>query len=184
MKKGRLLKQRHTLSLFLPGLKEPVSFQLPMSDAVKPVTLERKEADAFNGKPGYAVECMNAQCGLREMGKFPHPVHLIEFTDSRCFVVDKVNKAGQPLHCVRYYHHDGDEQKEFDLPGGKQRLIKSGRVNKPLVLLAPTSSTKHKSKRKPTVQLKDDEQKIRKRTGKRKASFARALRSGVYRIAA
>lgn len=170
--------QKHTLPLFLPGLKEPVKFSIPMSDAWLPVDLTREERDAFNGKPGYAVECMNAQCGLREAGKFPHAVHLIEFTDSRAFVVDKVSKSGQPLHCIRYTHSNGDEQKEFDKPGGKKKLIATGLVERILRLLPPTDGTRHR----PHGGRRPGAGPVPGSKHPRKGSFARALRRGLMDV--
>lgn len=181
-KRKKLLKQRHTVRMFLEGLPKgspPLEFPVPMSDATRPVTLSRKELDAYNGKPGLQMECMNAQCGLRLKDAFPHKVYMIEFADTRCFVVDRVNKQGHPTHVVRYYHHEGGEQKEFDVPGGKSRLINSGRVDKDIKLLVPTRSIRHVRNTKPRARVEVGA----RLTGKRKRSFARALRAGILSAA-
>src|SRR5262245_19067216 len=134
-RKQKLLKQRHTLKFFVPGLREPMVLKIPMSDATSEVELHREVIDLKNGIRGTAVECMNAQCGLRLARAFSHPVFLVEFTDTRAFVVDKLNRQGMPVHCVRYYHHEGDEQREFDKKGGKQKLVRSGKAKKTFKLL-------------------------------------------------
>jgi hypothetical protein len=163
---------RHTLTVHYPGLPKPISFSIPMSDATQAVTLTREQIDAFNGKPGVGIECMNAHCALRQRDLFPHEAYMIEFIDTRAYVVDKLTAQGFPAHCIRYYHHEGDEQKEFDAPGGKQKLIQSGRVKKTITLLAPTKSTKHIPNPNPRPRM-EGERKSHKRHG----SFARFLRS-------
>lgn len=177
-KVGKSLKNKHTLVVPIPGMPKPVRFKVPMSDAVKPVVLERREIDAFNGKPGLAIECMNAQCANRLHKAFPHPVHYTEFTDTRAYVVDKLDRDGHPAHLIRYYHHEGDEQKEFDRKGGKQRLIRSGKVNKTFALLAPTASTKHLASIEPGIG-KGGQLGPRNSRTHRKGSFARATRAGI-----
>jgi hypothetical protein len=147
-----------------------------MSDAISDVVLMREDIDASNGKPGIQVECMNAQCGLRSAKAFNHPVYMIEFRDTRAWVVDKLDAMGMPAHCIRYYHHEGDEQKEFDAKGGKRRLIKSGRVRKTITLYAPTNSVKHIANPNPRKRV---EKGRTKRDDKNKLAFARFVRAGI-----
>jgi hypothetical protein len=175
MKKTKTQKNRHTFTFFLPGIDKPVKRAVPCSDAKHPVDLEREEVDLLNGIPGMALECANAQCGLRLHDKFPHDVFMLEFDDSRAFAVDRMTKDNMPAHCIRYYHHEGDEQKEFDKPGGKRRLIKTGRAKKIVRLLAPTASTKHLPPKKPG--RRKPEPDGRGPQPPRRGSIARWLRS-------
>lgn len=117
-----------------------------MSDALEPVTLCRNMDDLYNGTAGIACECWLAQTGHRLKKRFPHPVYMVEFTRSRAFVVDQLDRKGWPAHCVRYYHHEGDDIDEFDRPGGKEALIAAGKAAKVFTLLAPTKSTKHEGR--------------------------------------
>jgi hypothetical protein len=154
-------------------LAKPAKARIPMSDAKTNVKLHRLPVDAYNGIPGMAMECMNSQCGLREAEKFTeHRVFLMEFTDTRAFVVDRLNAQGMPAHCVRYYHHQMDEQREFDKPGGKQRLLAAGLVEKDIHLLAPTKSTRHIPNPNPRPRNENGRE-----TGPRRGSLARWLRS-------
>jgi hypothetical protein len=167
-------KPRHRLSFYQPGLKTPVHKMIPMSDAEWPVTLDREEIDVYEGVPGSAVRCANSQCANRLESAFPHPVYLVEFTDTRAFVVDRVSKrTGEPVHCIRYYHHEGDEQREFDMPGGKERMIRERRVRKTFNLLAPTASIQHRANPNPRPRVEGERVK---RTGP-KLSLARYERS-------
>ena len=171
-KLSRTSKHYHTIHFPLPGLAKPAKARIPMSDAKTDVMLHRLPVDARNGIPRMGVECMNAQCGLREAEKFPHPVFLMEFSDTRAFAVDRLNAQGMPAHCVRYYHHQMDEQREFDKPGGKRRLLATGLIEKDIHLLAPTKSTRHI----PNPDPQSRNEKGRK-TGLRRGSLARWLRS-------
>lgn len=171
MAKSKRRRRTHTIVCFIDGIKEPVKFTCPYDDAKTAVTLDRVEGDLTTGIPGSIMECMNANCGTRLAARFPHPLHLLEFTDTRAFAADRKNGRGIPTHLVRYYHHEGDEQKEFDKPGGKQKLLASGRAKKTFQLLPPSPSVKH---------IKNPNAKKRKefkpRKTARKGSYARWFR--------
>ena len=129
-------KQLHYL-LVKVSKNRTVRIGVKVRDAKSPVALDRTLADVMAGTEGMAVTCANAQCAMRLNGAaFPHEAHLVEFTDNRAFVVDKLNRQGVPISCVRYAHNEGAFQKEFDTKG-KQRLSKMSGVEKTFVLMPP-----------------------------------------------
>ena len=178
-KKTKTLKRRHILKMYsttnVRRTGEPdFKFPVPVSWAKQRVELDRTLKHAINGKPGFALSCMNAKCGEAEAHKFPHPVFAIEFTTTRCYVVDKLKSDGTPAHCVEYYHHEGDDQNQFDKD--KRALLRSGRVEKKIVLLPPTRSTRHE--RNPNPRERKEEGK---RAPMRRGSFARLISAGIVR---
>ena len=116
-------KNLHYLTL-RANRKQVITIPLKVSVAKQSVQLNRTIADIQRGQEGLAITCANAECGLRLNGTaFPHPAYIIEFTDRRAYVVDKLNKAGTPVHCVVYEHGQGSFQKAYDTKG-KNTLAK------------------------------------------------------------
>lgn len=94
--------------------------------ATQKVVLTLTEADvsralAFDGK-GNSQECAMAVCAKRQRDKFPHPVEgYIDWNYNSAHVVTRVNKDGQPTHCVGYRHFD-KIAKLFDTDAGLKKL--------------------------------------------------------------
>jgi hypothetical protein len=129
-------KNLHYLTL-RANRKQVITIPLRASLAKQSVQLSRTVADIQKGQEGLAITCANAECGLRLNGTaFPHPAYIIEFTDRRAYVVDRLNKAGTPTHCVVYEHGQGDFQKAFDTKG-KNALMKMSGVEATFSLWPP-----------------------------------------------
>lgn len=75
---------------------------VPCDDAKQSIEIKRSALDVLRGKRGRQAQCMDAQCVLRLAKTFPHPIYLTRVTRSRMYAIDKVDRAGKPLHCVRY----------------------------------------------------------------------------------
>jgi hypothetical protein len=117
--------------------RKPVRIPVRVIDAKSSVTLSRTIKDVLAGTAGMAVTCANSMCALRENGNaFPHDVFMVEFTDTRAYVVSKLNKNGVPVQCYRYAHKEGAFQKLYDTKG-KNRLAKMSGVEKDFVLTPP-----------------------------------------------
>lgn len=140
MKKPKRRRYRHLFRFGGFGGHQTVNISVPCSDAKSFVRLSRTEADVIRGKPGVALACANAQCAMDNKGLFPHPVYLAEFTRSSAYIVDRLNRQGQPTHCVRYRHDDGGWIGKFDVPGGKARLIRSGEAERTVTLSVPSKN--------------------------------------------
>jgi hypothetical protein len=137
MGKTKRRKYRHLFRFGGFGGKQTVSIAVACSDASHRVRLPRAEADVLAGKPGISVACANAQCAMDGKGNFPHPVYLAEFVRSYAYIVDRLDRHGQPTHCVKYRHDDGNWIGKFDKPGGKAKLIASGDAERVVNLSPP-----------------------------------------------
>jgi hypothetical protein len=124
--KKKTRTNRHYFLIKVTG-QTPLRFSVKVKEAKTGVTLTRRMADILAGTEGMAVTCANAQCALREGTQaFPHPVYMAEFTDRRAYFVDKLNRYGEPVSCVRYSHHEGAFQKLYDERGKSRMAHMSG----------------------------------------------------------
>ena len=130
-------KYRHLFRIGGIGGNQTINIAVPCSDAKSVVRMSRAEADVFRGKPGIAVACADARCAMESDGIFPHPVYLAEFTRSHAYIVDRLDRQGQPAHCVKYEHDDGEWIRKFDAPGGKAKLLRSGNAERVVTLRVP-----------------------------------------------
>lgn len=172
--------RKHVMTILIPGTTVKVRYPLIVKNAKQNISIERIDLDAYNGKPGSVVECMNAQCGHRNKDKFPHPFYFIEITRSRAFVVDKVNAMGHPVSCVRYdvAHRDANETREFDTPGGKTRMIKEGRIRRTIHFLIPRKKNFNTKPHK-SVPLTDADREKRSMLKVPRGSLGRAFVAGL-----
>lgn len=135
--KRKRLNYRHTFRLGFGDDGQTFNICVAMSQPKASVRLDRTEADVIAGKAGIAVACADMKCAERNSKSFPHPVYLAEFTKTRAYFVDKLDKDGQPKHCICYAHDDGEWIVKFDQPGGKKKLIRSGDVERTITLTPP-----------------------------------------------
>lgn len=102
-----------------------LKFPCKCRDGTETVRIFRTREDVIRGVPGMACACADMQTVHRTKPFKTHECKgFIEFTHTQCYVVDKVNKAGHPISCVRYRHDDTTIPK-FDVKGGKQKLLRS-----------------------------------------------------------
>lgn len=133
----KIKRRSHVFRIGGFGGSQTINISVPCSDAKGEVRMTRTKAAVLRGKPGIAVTCANAQCAMDSEGVFPHPCYLAEFTRSKAYIVDRLNARGQPSHCVRYRHDDAAWIDKFDKPGGKNKLLKSGEVERTIRLYPP-----------------------------------------------
>lgn len=83
-------------------------FRVKCSPATRIVALKRSDIDVLTSKRGTSIGCTNSNCAVR-LGKaaFGHEVFLADFTKTSAYIVDKLDRNGQPKHCVFYKHRDG-----------------------------------------------------------------------------
>jgi len=99
--------KKHTVKIYLDERDLTKFVTVAISRATRVVKIKREDFDVRDSRPGSTIGCVNSVCAHRLGDKaFPHPVHLAVFTASRAYIVDKVNKAGIPVHAVWYAHDD------------------------------------------------------------------------------
>jgi hypothetical protein len=175
-------KNLHYLTL-RANRKQVITIPLRASLAKQSVQLNRTVADIKRGQEGLAITCANAECGLRMNGTaFPHPAYIIEFTDKRAYVVDKLNKAGTPTHCVVYEHNQGSFQKAFDTKT-KSALMKMSKAEATFSLWPPKLGAppgRGTNRRGSTTSGTPGAVRVRRAKAKsRKGAIARAERAGI-----
>jgi hypothetical protein len=175
-------KNLHYLTL-RANRKQVITIPLKVSVAKQSVQLNRTIADIQRGQEGLAITCANAECGLRLNGTaFPHPAYIIEFTDRRAYVVDKLNKAGTPVHCVVYEHGQGSFQKAYDTKG-KNTLAKMSGAEATFSMWPPKPGVPkgEGTNRRGSTTTGTTRSEARKKalSRQRKGAIARAERSGI-----
>ena len=159
------------------GGGQTVNIAVPWSPAKHTIRMTRTAADVLAGKQGIAVACANALCATTHSNLFPHPVYMAEFTHRHAFIVDRVDRKGQPSHCIKYRHDDQTWIQEFDAPGGKKKLLKSGQAERVVTLDPPAPRVSQAGKNAPRGRA---EQKGARSSGKRlsSGSMRRAIDAG------
>lgn len=140
--KERQRKYRHIFRMGGFGGGQTVNIAVPCVDAKSTVRITRTEANVIHGKAGIAVACANAECAMESPKAFPHKVYMAEFTKSKAYIVDRLDRNGQPARCIRYRHDDEQWIGKFDKPGGKRKLILSGDVERVVTLSPPAQRNK------------------------------------------
>ncbi len=159
--------------------RNTIRLGVKVRDAKSPVALSRVMADIMAGTEGLSVTCANAICALRLNGEaFPHPVYMAEFTDNRAYFVDKLDKRGTPISCVRYAHNEGAFQKSYDTKS-KSRMAKMSGVEKTFVLSPPPPAGNGMARRGSTSSGTTYAKRQAKKTAFSKGAIARAERAGI-----
>lgn len=103
----------HYVKVVRPRSKQPVDLELSADDV--------RIAMAQKGH-GDAQRCAGAVCVKRLKGRFSHPALFIDWTPSRAYVVNKLDKNGMPAECICYVHRD-NVANLFDRPAGYKQLL-------------------------------------------------------------
>jgi hypothetical protein len=121
-------------------------FTVPCSMGTQEVFLTREAVDVLKSKKGATIGCTNSRCAAR-LGSsvFGHKVYLVEFTKTSCYVVDKIDKNGQPTHCVWYKHNDGETIDLNDQIHDRLELIQRIKLHKKVRLFPPVSRAGQKT---------------------------------------
>lgn len=134
-------------------------YQVRCSPATKTVVIKRLSKDVLTSKAGVSIGCTNSNCAVR-LGKetFGHDVFLADFSKTSVYIVDKLDRNGQPKHCVWYKHNDGASIDLNDHVLNRQTLLEALDMSKDVVLRPPIQrfdqkNNAHKNKQAPrTVQ--------------------------------
>lgn len=167
---------KHYISVRSTGNKQ-MRIPIKVSIARLPVTIFRTKEDIKRGVEGQACSCANAETVMRQAHLFPHNCHAAEFTDSRCTIVDKLDKRGVPIHGVVYAHAQNGFQKKYDRLG-KKKMLASEHCEASVTLMPPPHYTSQKGARVGSPSAKDGS-KVRKRMTASRGALARLERAGI-----
>ncbi len=108
------------------------------SPATRRVILTRTEADVVASRAGVSIGCTNSNCAVR-MGKeaFGHEVIMADFSKTSVYIIDQLDKRGQPKHCVWYKHNDGASIDLNDHVVSRQELLEKLDMDKSILLQPP-----------------------------------------------
>lgn len=130
-----------------PGKETSVYWTVKVSDAKQDVTINGSLKDALLGAEGSTVGCAISNVGFSNRDEFPHPCYLVSVSKRVAYVVDKLDKAGQPCHAVEYHHSYGRITEENDKGTLKQLVKEKPQImERPFTLRTPPPSTKKKKK--------------------------------------
>lgn len=128
----------HLIHIYRDGHVPPLTYSVRVRDAKATVRMTTTKAQVLAAKPGQAIVCVGARCTLANADLFPHPVYLVEFARRYAYIVDKVDKNGHPVSCVKYLHNYGGRIEIFDdKKGGKRKIIDLGLAETDIILRPP-----------------------------------------------
>lgn len=130
---------KNKVYLTLPGTgKKQVKIPVKAKPLRRKLSFLRTREDVSHGVQGECATCANAigasRSGLAE---------LVQFTDSRVYLVDKFDKHGTPTECSVGEHDQGEFQREFDT--SKTTLLKSNKCEG-IVNISPLDVSRHRNK--------------------------------------
>jgi hypothetical protein len=160
------------------GAETSLYWTVRVTDAKKPVTLDGKVVHALMGERGKTIGCglSNMAVDRANAGAFPHPVIVASFAKRIAWIVDKVDKAGQPVHAVRYQHSYGHITDANDA-GLLKKMVKEKPelMNRPFTLRVPVKQTGNKWGTNPQAA---NTAKPRGSTFANRGALARAVKAG------
>lgn len=126
MSKPKHRVYRHPFYFQIPGQK-PLTFRAKVADAKRSATLRLTAEDVRNSIAqkgvGNTQTCSMAICAKRQEAAFSHPVTgYVDWTNTRAYVVSKLNSDGTPSECVVYRHYDNIARLN-DTEGGQRKLL-------------------------------------------------------------
>jgi hypothetical protein len=128
-----------------PGAETSLWWNVKVTDAKVPVTINGDVMHALRSFPGVTVGCGLSNMAQDNARAFPHPVYLASFTKSGCLIVDKLSKSrgGYPVHAIRYRHSYGHITEAND-SGTLKKMAKDDPsiIEKPFTLHPPRGFTK------------------------------------------
>lgn len=162
---------KNKVYITLPGTgKKQVKVPVKAKPLRKELSFYRTREDVEHGVQGECATCANA-IGANRSGL----AELVQFTDSRVYLVDRFDKHGVPTECTVGEHDQGKFQTEFDT--NKRALLKSDKCEG-IVKIKPLSLSRHANAAafKPTGPKNGPTHKQIKRE---RGATARALRAGI-----
>jgi hypothetical protein len=134
---AKYLKNR--VFITLPGTgKKQVKVPVKAKPLRRKISFTRTREDVAHGVQGECATCANA-VGASRNGL----AELVQFTDSRVYLVDRFDKHGVPTECTVGEHDQGDFQREFDT--NKKALMRSD-MCEGVVTIRPLDMKRHQNR--------------------------------------
>lgn len=162
---------KNKVYITLPGTgKKQVKVPVKAKPLKRELSFFRSRDDVSHGVQGECATCANAVSASRN-----GLAELVQFTDSRAYLVDKFDKHGVPTECSIGEHDQGNFQREFDK--NKKALMKSDKCEG-IVKIRPLSMNRHRNNAvsKPTGPHAAPSSTQKKRE---RGAAARAQRAGI-----
>jgi hypothetical protein len=121
------------------------------TDATSSVKIDGTFMDAIKSCEGVSIGCHLSNVAQNNEDKFPHPCILVAFVKTRCYVVDKTNKLGVPIHAVRYSHDYADWVDLNDTDHNKDKIRHNPHIAERSFILSPPPKYKPQASRRPNV---------------------------------
>ena len=166
---GKYLPKKVYLTLPGTGNKR-IRVPVKAKPLKREISFYRSRVDVEQGIQGECGTCANAIGGVRN-----GLCELAQFTDSRVYLVDKLDKQGVPRECYIGEHDQGRFQREFDT--NKKGLLKSQECEG-IVKIRPFDPTRHRNTalNRPTGPKNGPSATQKKRE---RGAAARAQRAGI-----
>lgn len=123
-------KYQHYFTLRGTG-KKYLRFAIPVRPAEEPEQFQRLRKHVMRGIEGQACTCANAEGALDGLGGYAW-----EFSATRAFKIDKVDKRGVPAGGIFYMHNQNGFQEKYDRLG-KRAMLASSECEGTVVLNPP-----------------------------------------------
>jgi len=133
-KTPKIKRRCHVFKLDIYGSKLNVA--LPWVPARSVVQILRSRKDVLEGIRGNSMACADAKCAESFAHEFPHAVYHSDFGERFAYFIDKKDKRGHPVRCVKYIHDDGPFIRAFD-EHGKDALLERDDVERIITLRPP-----------------------------------------------
>ena len=157
--------------LTLPGTgNKRIRVPVKAKPLKRELSFYRTRGDVEQGIQGECGTCANSISAVRN-----GLCELAQFTDSRVYLVDKLDKQGVPRECYIGEHDQGAFQREFD--DNKKKLLKSQECEG-IVKIRPFNPTRHRNpaRNRPTGPKNGPSATQKKRE---RGAAARAQRAGI-----
>jgi hypothetical protein len=162
---------KHKVYITLPGTgNKMVRVPVKARPLTRELVFHRSRADVQHGIQGECATCANAISSVRN-----GLCELAQFTDSRAYLVDKLDKNGTPVSCLVGVHDQGDFQRKFDK--NKKALLRADECEG-IVKIKPLDVMRHRNRaaNKPTGPKNGPTAAQKKRE---RGAAARAQRAGI-----
>ena len=166
---------KHKVYIALPGTgKKQVKVPVKAKPLRRKISFYRSRDDVEHGIQGECATCANAVAASRN-----GLADLVQFTDSRAYLVDRFDKRGVPTECTVAIHDQSEFQKKFDT--NKRALLKSA-MCEGIVHLHPLDLSRLGKKKAPGAGAPQKEHTRRTRRKRERGAAARAKRAGIIAV--
>lgn len=166
---GKYLEKKVYLTLPGTGNKR-IRVPVKAKPLKREIAFYRNRSDVEQGVQGECGTCANALGAVRN-----GLCELAQFTDSRVYLVDKLDKQGVPRECYVGEHNQGKFQREFDT--NKKALLRSDKCEG-IVVIRPFDPVRHRNRAAKKLSGPHNGPTATQKKRERGAA-ARALRAGI-----